>query len=600
MVHPEDRVKLMNTMNSAAALRREVFCSFRFFRPDGSLRHFDTHAMVEPEAHGRRDWITGVFSDVSEIVEAQQKLKHAAQRLQLALSTSKLGVWEFSLETGETRWDERMHEIYRLQQPASIPTTAEFRNLIVPEDRDAVTQAWQGMLKGGPNYRIHFRITFPNGDTRHIDAHAVVQCDEHNRPVSVIGVDSDVTELVSATAESERLREQLQQAQKMEALGTLAAGVAHDFNNLLTGINGFVDLAASSLPPGHEAADLLKQALRGAMNARDLVRRILDFSRGRGDQARTKVDLSELVRDTAPLISAALPSNVSLSIAVANEAPPVLADPGQLQQILMNLCVNGSHAIGAQLGTLRVVVSRQVFELPTAALPPNCEPGEYTCLAVTDTGCGMDEAVRKRIFEPFFTTKKAGVGTGLGLSIVRDIVTAHRGGIAVESSVGVGTTFSIYFPAMSAADLPVSKPSMNPEKRGAGQRIMVVDDEPAVAMVLRLSLQKCGFKPEVYTSPIDAWKRFAHAPDDFDLLMVDQFMPEMSGHEFIEQARRLSPIIPVMVMSGRFERSELSSNHETPDVFELEKPFEISDLISAVNHSLHRTHRAPTGEPSPL
>jgi PAS domain S-box-containing protein len=601
LILPEDRERVSSAMRWAMTSHREVSYSFRLIRPDGALRHFNTHAMIEPDSEGDRGWVTGVFTDVSDIIEAEQKLKLSAQRLQLALATSKLGVWQYDFKSDETRWDERMFEIYRVD-PASPPLSHDnFLAKVVPEDRAAVVQAWKQMLAGAFDYRVRFRIAPSPTETRHIEAHAVVQFDESDQPTTVIGVNSDVTEIVEATAESERLREQLQQAQKMETLGTLAAGVAHDFNNLLTGINGFVDLAASSLPPGHEAADLLKQALRGAMNARDLVRRILDFSRGRGNQVRTRINLSELVRESAPLISAALPTQVSLSVVVVDKISPVLGDSGQLQQLLMNLCINGSHAIGSRSGIVRTSVADRVFTAsdPNPA-PPGCTMGTYVCLKVSDSGSGMTESTLKRLFEPFFTTKRAGVGTGLGLSIVRDIVTAHRGAIDVQTELGVGTTFSVYLPAM-AATLSQSEPGPgDPAIRGTGQRIMVVDDDPAIGMVLRLTLQKSGYRPEVYMSPLDAWKRFARAPDEFELLIVDQNMPELAGTKFIQQARSISPDLPTMIMSGRFERSELSVDEEMPGVFALKKPFEIVDLIAAIQQSLRRPHLSTTGEPTLL
>ncbi|MEO6003848.1 MAG: PAS domain S-box protein [Opitutus sp.] len=602
IIHPEDREHVRSAMSTAMTLQREVSYSFRLVRADGVLRHFTTHAMIEPDSEGAHGWVTGVFNDVSDIIEAEQNLKLSAQRLQLALDTSKLGVWQYDFKTDQTNWDDRMFEMYHVERATSQSLShADFLAKIIPEDRTAVERAWENMMAGTGEYRVRFRILTETAETRYIDANAVLQLDELNAPKTVVGVNSDVTDIIQATAESERLREQLQQAQKMETLGTLAAGVAHDFNNLLTGINGFVDLAASSLPPGHEAGDLLKQALRGAMNARDLVRRILDFSRGRGNQVRTRIDLGELVRETAPLISAALPNQVSLSVVAGDKLPAVLGDSGQLQQLLMNLCINGSHAINGRSGTVRATVSERTFAATDAAPASMAGAiGKYVCLSVSDNGSGMTEATRKRLFEPFFTTKRAGVGTGLGLSIVRDIVTAHRGVIDVETELGRGTTFSIYLPALVATVADADDKPAELADRGRGQRIMVVDDDAAIGMVLRLSLQKIGYRPEVYTSPMDAWKRFANGPDEFDLLMVDQNMPELTGTKFIQQARRIAPQLPMMVMSGRFERSELSTNGDMPGVFALKKPFEIVDLISAVHQSLHHSTNGTKGAPGLL
>jgi PAS domain S-box-containing protein len=587
MVHPDDRASVMAQMKATPERDGELSYRFRLVRGDGVLRHFITYAVAEPDSHGVQEWITGVFSDISDLVEVQERLKSSAQRLQLALSTSKLGVWRYDLKTRQTEWDDRMHEIYGIEKTALIPDRQRFMSLVLPDDREALESSWQQMLAGEADYRTRFRIRTPGGVLRQIEAHAIIQFDEAQRPIAVIGVNSDITEIVEATAESARLREQLQQAQKMETLGTLAAGVAHDFNNLLTGINGFVGLAASSLPPGHEAGDLLKQALRGAVNARDLVRRILDYSRGSADQAHALIELDALFREPAPLISAALPTNVSLSVTSSPDVAPVLADAGQLQQVLLNLCINGAHAIGSQPGTLTIELSTSRFAAD-ANIPGGCSPGEYVCLSIRDTGCGMDEATRRRIFEPFFTTKKAGVGTGLGLSIVRDIVNAHRGGIELISAPGKGTTFLIYFPAAARVSPPKPLSPTKVAHRGKGQRILVVDDEPSIAMVLRLSLQKTGYAPETYTSAADAWKRFSQMPDDFELIMVDENMPDVKGTEFARRARQIRPFVPIVLMSGQLLVDGVSGV-EAHAVHTLKKPFEIPDLLSVVGSSLDQS-----------
>jgi signal transduction histidine kinase/CheY-like chemotaxis protein len=437
---------------------------------------------------------------------------------------------------------------------------------------------------------MRFRVLRPDGALRHVELQGVVHDDPIGRAEWSIGVAGDYTDIVQATAESEQLRAQLQQSQKMEALGTLAAGVAHDFNNLLTGINGFVELASTSLAPGHEAGALLQQARRGAMSARDLVRRILNFSRTKVDRARARIDLASVVRDTAPLIAAALPGNVSLSVTVDCAEAPVMADGGQMQQILMNLCTNGAHAIGTRAGKIQIRV--QLCELGSASFPApaGCSLGRHVRLSVTDTGSGMDEATRRRIFEPFFTTKQPGEGTGLGLSIVQDIVKAHEGGLGVESTPGVGTTFAIYLPfAQSEGDVrPVPVPPAI--TRGAGQRILIVDDEPSVGMVVRLTLQKSGYEPESYASPAAAWQRFEADPGSFSLLIVDQNMPEIGGVEFVGRARALRPELPVILMSGRFENTHGAA---VLDVARLRKPFEIVELIGAVKTALVPPDQSP-------
>jgi CheY-like chemotaxis protein len=301
------------------------------------------------------------------------------------------------------------------------------------------------------------------------------------------------------------------------------------------------------------------------------VRRILTFSRQTNTSDRAPADLGKVIRDTAALISAALPANVALALDISPRLPLVLADVGQIQQILMNLCTNGAHAIGTQPGTIRIGLESRSGRAGAAGL----------CLTVSDTGVGMDTATLQRVFEPFFTTKRPGEGTGLGLSIVADIVAAHEGESTVHSQPGRGTTFTIWFPEHHGAARDVTPVATNVNRQGAGQRILVVDDEPAISRVIQLALQRAGYRPVVYTSSPQAWEAFAQGPAEFQLLVIDQQMPGLSGVDFIAKARRASPTLPVIRMSGRFEREAPTPGGDA-GVSHLKKPFEMAELVELV------------------
>jgi len=535
--------------------------------------------MLNGEPH-----IVAVHRDITERQRSAAQLADSAGRLELALRTSNLGVWRRHLITHEAQWDVRMFAIFGLPPAASPPTREQLLALIVPEDRASAWKVWTAPPASDRTYEHRFRITRPDGQVRHLEVHGMIHETPGKAAEWAIGVTGDITEIVDAAAESTHLREQLVQAQKMETLGMLSAGIAHDFNNLLTGINGFIELAAVNLPPAHESVELLRQARQGTTSARDLVRRILNFSRQSRTSQRSPLKLNEVVRDTAPLISAALPTHLTVALDLAPDLPAVLADPGQIQQVLMNLCTNGAHAIGPQRGTLRLGLRPHTFSA-TPPPPPGCRAGDYVCLSVIDTGSGMDATTVKRIFEPFFTTKKPGEGTGLGLAIVTDIMAAHDGGLEVQSVLGRGTTFSLYFPCAHETPTVAATTSRSTTAgQGAGQRILVVDDEPTITKVVQLVLMKGGYAPEVHTSSLEAWDRFAQAPGDFTLLMIDQQMPGLGGADFIARARQLRPDLPVIRMSGQFEQSEAIA--DLPGIAHLKKPFEIADLLQQVTTSL--------------
>ncbi len=529
---------------------------------------------------GRIESLDGSVQDITGYKQAETSLETMTERLVLALQASKLGVWRHHLESGANEWDPRLFAIFGLPVRPEAPRLDAMLERVAAEDRAAVRAAWAALEGDQTSQQVRFRVTRPDGQVRHVELHGVVHRDRQGRPAWIIGVAGDITEIVEATSESERLRVQLQQSQKMEALGSLAAGVAHDFNNLLTGINGFVELASTSLPAGHEALTLLQQARSGAMSARDLVRRILDFSRGEGAHGKILTDVLQVIRDTVPIVVAGLPANITLSLDLRCDAAPVVADASQLQQVLLNLCTNAAHAIGDRSGRIRISAEAVdgIFDGRPVA--------KCVRLLVSDTGVGMDEATRRRVFEPFFTTKRKGEGTGLGLSIVQEIIANHEGSVDLESEPGVGTTFRILLPlAPGMTDVPEPVEAV-PAVPGQGQRVLVVDDEAAIATVARLALKKWGYEPEVFTSPRRAWERFERDPRAFDLLIVDCDMPDISGPELVTRILALTPELPVIMMSGRFGRQ---MDFERLRIERLKKPFEMAELRQVVSVALGRT-----------
>ncbi len=583
ITHPDDLAEDITMVRSLVEGRLPAYeREKRYVHKSGQPVWINLNVSLLRDAEGRPLHFISQVQDITARRQAEDSLAEAAERLSVALEASKFGVWRHNLQTRETEWDARMFAIFGLPMGLSAPPMDEILMLVAEEDRPLVQRSWLALPTCDLAYHHRFRIRRPDGVVRSVELQGLVHLDRLGRPEWSVGVAGDITDIVETSTEAERLRAQLQQAQKMEALGNLAAGVAHDFNNLLTGINGFVELASTSLAPGHEATELLAQARRGALSARDLVRRILNFSRSRPDQPRALVNLADTVRDTAPLLSAAMPGNVSISIAIDCAEAMVLADPGQMQQVLMNLCTNAAHAIGANPGQIHV--SLEAWELEAdllRRLTPACAAGRYIRLAIRDSGCGMSEETRRRIFEPFFTTKKE--GTGLGLAIVRDIVAAHEGGLEVESQPGRGSTFAVYLPAAGQTQQQLALP-VAPEPAGDGARVLVVDDEPAAATVVRVCLQRSGYAPEVFHSPVDAWRRFAGGADEFELLVVDQNMPGMTGVEFLHRARTLVPDLPVVMMSGRFDGDE--NIDRLSGVVTLKKPFELVDLLGAVTSVL--------------
>ncbi len=580
---PDDNGPDLRAMAEAVAGRTPSFeLEKRYRHKDGRTIWVHIHGALRRDDNGRPLHFIAQTLDITPRRVAEASLAETTERLALALHASGLGIWRHRFAPRATDWDARMFALFGRPVAPAAPVLGEILAQVLDEDRAAVESAWGDSPGERRALHLRFRIVRPDGATRHLELQGTVHRDALGRPDWATGVAGDITETVEAAAESERLRVQLQQAQRMEALGNLAAGVAHDFNNLLTGINGFVELASTTLAPSHEAAQLLQQARHGALSARDLVRRILSFSRGGQGAKRVVVDLAAVVRDTAPLIAATLPANVSLSLNAGPSPAPCLADVGQLQQVLMNLSTNGAHAIGDRPGTLRIAIAHCRLAAGTPPLAADATGGAFVRLSVHDNGCGMDEATQRRIFERFFTTKKLGEGTGLGLPIVREIVTAHGGVLDVDSAPGQGSVFSIFLPLALPESRGVPAVPVPLAPVGSGQRVLIVDDEPAVGKVALLTLERHGYRPELHTDPESALRSFLAAPSEFDLVITDHNMPRISGSDLIGRLRAVRPGLPAVLMSGRFSPLPSPESNADGSSARLKKPFELDELLAAV------------------
>ncbi|BCS34888.1 hypothetical protein TBR22_A41140 [Luteitalea sp. TBR-22] len=341
------------------------------------------------------------------------------------------------------------------------------------------------------------------------------------------------------------LEAQLRQAQKLEAVGTLAGGIAHDFNNLLRSIIGYTELAEEAVSDPAVRADL-EQVRRAAARGQELVMRMLAFSRP-SEAQRVPISLAPPVREAVDLLRATIPSLIEIRWHGDDEAPPVRADSTQMQQVLMNLVTNAAQAIGEASGRIDVSLSLFRADEAFAASHPGASRGLYARLSVADTGPGMSEETRQHAFEPFFTTKPVGKGTGLGLSMVHGIVQAAGGVVDIDSRPGAGTTVHVYLPAVESPAVVASPP---PAAVPTGPHILFVDDEEAIKELSRRQLENAGFRVTAFSSSLKALEEFRRRPDDFALVVTDNTMPRMSGLQLAQEVLALRPGMRVLLVSG--------------------------------------------------
>ncbi len=360
----------------------------------------------------------------------------------------------------------------------------------------------------------------------------------------------DVTERQREEVRRTQLEAQLHQSQKMEAVGTLAGGIAHDFNNILGAIIGFLSLVRMDVSGQPEVEENLDHIRQAADRARDLVRRILTFSR-QGAHDRRVIAVKPVVEESFKLLRAALPATVELKLAADGDGPTILADPTQLHQVVMNLVVNAADAIKPRAGCITIGYGPVELDVMEAAAHAGARPGRYGRLTVADTGAGMDANTVARIFEPFFTTKEPGQGTGLGLAMVHGLVAQHDGFIRVESAPGAGTTFALHFPAHGAeAEAAPASPAGAGAGEGRGRHILLVDDEASLARAGRMLLERIGYRVSAFTSPVEALNAFQAAPGSFDAGYFDLTMPGMTGHQLAAGCWEVRPGFPVLLATG--------------------------------------------------
>ncbi len=406
--------------------------------------------------------------------------------------------------------------------------------------RDSLYRAMWSTLANGRFWSGRFVHRRSDGNQLDVEATISPVRDDFDRIASYVAVVRDVTNEVA-------LEKQLRQAQKLEAIGTLAGGIAHDFNNILYAISGFTQLAQDDTKPGQRAYRNLSHVLDATDRAQDLVNQILTFCR-KSEQEKKPILLAPIVKEVCKFLRASMPSSIEIRHNIGQELGRVMADPTQMHQVLMNLCTNGAHAMSQKGGILEVDLQHTQSGPISAA--HNQEPMQGPCvkLKVRDTGHGMPPELLERIFEPYYTTKKQGEGTGLGLAVVHGIIESHGGTITVESEPGGGTVFQVYLPVISeTTGREIPQPEQIPVGR---ERILLVDDEEFIVKMGKEMLKHLGYEVVACTLSMEAAALFRESPHEFDLVISDVTMPGMSGVELAKELKTLRPDIPIILCTG--------------------------------------------------
>ena len=428
---------------------------------------------------------------------------------------------------------------YTRQEVLGKPSTAF---LTEASRHYAVEEVLPAFFQTGVCRDIPYQMVRKNGEIIDVLLSAAAERDARGAIQYSLAFTVDITE-------RQRLEAQMRQGQKMEAIGTLAGGIAHEFNNILSAIIGYADLTQHEMPQGSNAWSNIQEVLKAGRRAKDLVQQILAFSHP-SDHDRELLPITLAIAETLTLLRATLPTTIDVRQYLDEASGTVLANRTQLHQVLLNLCTNAEYAMRDTGGVLTISVEPVEVDRAFASAHPPLHPGLHVCLHVRDTGPGMPPEVVERIFDPFFTTKAIGEGTGMGLAIVHGIIASHDGAITVESTPGVGSTFTVYLPQSTATATTEALPHpVEHLPKGYG-RLLFVDDEPMLARLGHGMLTRLGYDVDAYTSSPEALDAFRTAPDRFDLVIMDQTMPHMTGEALTKELRRIRPDIPIILCTG--------------------------------------------------
>ena len=484
-----------------------------------------------------------IFPEITERKKTEENLRESEERFRRIAENAKDVIFRMSLPDGKYEYvSPACMDIFGYPPEAFYSAPLLIQKIGHPDWTHFFTTQWKNLLAGDMPPIYEYQIISKSGEVKWLNQRNVLIKDKQGNPIAMEGIVTDITEAKLAEEEKANLEEELRQAHKMEAVGTLAGGIAHDFNNILSAIIGYAELAKDDIPPTNPAYGEIEEVISAGKRARDLVKHILAFSR-KSNEDRIPLKPQLLVEEALNLIRASLPSTIEIKHSINPDCGNIMADPTQMHQVIMNICTNAAQSMDEKGGTLEVILNEEYISGDYGQ-----ETQPFVKLTIKDTGTGIPEEILNRIFDPYFTTKDTGKGSGMGLAIVHGIVESHNGKISVESTLGKGTTFHLFFPKIATASIDEKKNS-EPLKKGS-EKILVVDDETSMANVTMQRLKRLGYHVTVKTDSLEALALFQQNPDYFDLVITDQTMPKMTGDHMVQEMLDIRKDLPAILCTG--------------------------------------------------
>lgn len=552
----------------------------RFYHPLGEWRYVEiTYGPVLSDDNEVVK-IEGICVDITDRIKQERALKQEQGRLIESQQVAKLGNWELDIRNNKLHWSEEIFSIFEIPPEQFNQSYESFLNLIHPEDRELVNKAYAKSLEEKRHYSITHRLLMTDGRVKYVHEQARHSYAPDGTPLYSSGTVQDITDQTEKEQERLALQKQLYQAQKMDAIGKLAGGVAHDFNNMLSVILGHAEELLSDPEVPAPYRESLQEIHKAAKRSAGLTRQLLAFSRQETILPR-QLDLNSIVEGMLKMLKRLIGENIEIQWNPASKPLPVFMDPGQIDQILANLCVNARDAI-EDCGEIEIATGVMVPDETLRSRLPQLAKQSYVTLSIRDSGAGIDREVLANIFDPFFTTKEIGKGTGLGLATVYGIIQQNDGAIDVTSSLDRGTIFTVYIPqSAEKASVRRTAASHTGNESESHERILIVEDEKMVLKTITAMLTRNGYDVIGFEYPGDAIAAIEQG-EKFDLLISDVIMPDINGKELVAAIRALQPQIKVLFMSGYTDN--VISEHGILDegVEFIQKPIELRKLLQKI------------------